>query len=91
MASSTGEQAVASARSRSSDSSRKERGLSHESRMGSAIDLGGMDQKRVAEIDRPRRAGGQHFVTTSSSAVVQLSWAQARLPGRRKHPGNLQM
>src|SRR5262245_48714745 len=71
--------------------SRKQRRLGHESRLGSSIDLSGMDQKRMAEIDRSGRASGQHFIAISGLAVVQLTWAQARLTDRRKHPRNLQM
>ena len=71
--------------------SRKKRRLGHESRVGSAIDLSGMDQERVAEIDRPRSAGSQDFIEASSSAVVQLSWAQPRLPGGRTQLGDLKM
>jgi len=59
--------------------------------MGSSVDLGGMDQEGVTEITRPRRAGGQDFIATSSLAVVQVSWAQTRFSSARKQPGNVQM
>ena len=67
------------------------RRLGHKPRLCSSIDLSGMDQKRVAEVNCACRASGKNFLATRSFAVVQVSGSQSNFSSRFQHPGNLSM
>src|SRR5690606_14067593 len=58
---------------------RQQRGLGHETRLDSAMRLCGVDQKGMAEIDRPGLSGGQHFFAVGSRCeAVSCEFAERK-------------
>ena len=62
--------------------------MGHEAGLGSVIDLGGVDEERMAKIDCSGGAGCEDFLAMIGFVVIDISGAEAGLACGGKNSGD---